>query len=787
MDPARLRKLSCYITDYITKSQLKTHLAYAALELSVKKLGEYDPNEDEITMRAKRLLQRCAYTMLSHQELSAQQVSSYLMDYEDHFKSHSFQGLYWTSFESYIDSQDPSPECKPVKGVIPIVADQPVNEEPMEQHGNSGVNSEPGACPVDRGAVEVSIMSDESNGLPVDTEYSEDELLSDVDDSGSESDLSDADADDGVHAVQVDGGEDVVVDEEEVVVGINERGELVARSSRVSDYIMRGPALEGISLWEYTAQVRKERVSKLTRASSGYDDSDESGSEDEGTDSASSNLPLESIMDGDWSSVGAMLEDRRRKRPKFRFADGHTDCRYYYRHISHPHDRRVPVPLGPGIPRRDRKEVHARYCRLMLILFKPWVGPRDLRDNNQSWSDAFAAFFGNAQPSVLKVLDNMQILHECRDSRDNHYAARHARLSNASGYYGSGTDTRTDDDFGGDGDTELAILQHLQSLDNARSDRVAYTNKNVISCLAHAEKVGMFDCGTSVADTSAPTTSSDKIQVTESSEQLELLWEQEYECRRAAKKQASMHTSPTDNTDTNEPKSGKKSSINDGSAFREALDTPMTFLPSVRQDIAASDANVDVNVDQVIQEWTLNLEQSHAFRIIAEHSLEDKPKALRMFLGGQGGTGKSRVINALKSFFEKRNQKRRFRLASYTGVAARNISGMTLHAALLLNQRGRRGNRSKSNRDLVSMWQGVDYLLSMKCPWSVPSCWCKFRRRCAWRKKISLHSEESTSYLPVILRNFRPLEIVSCSVASIMCPVRNLLKRLCKGDCSGSR
>ncbi len=346
----------------------------------------------------------------------------------------------------------------------------------------------------------------------------------------------------------------------------------------------------------------------------------------------------------------------------------------------------------------------------MLILFKPWVGLHDLHDNNQSWSDTFTAFFGNAQPSVLKVLDNMQILHECRDSRDDHYAARCVRLSNASGYYGSGTDARTDDDFGGDGDTELAILQHLQSLDNAQSDHVAYTNKNVISCLAHTEKVGMFNCGTSVADTLAPTTSSDKIQVTELSEQLELLWEQEYECRHAAEKQASMHTSPTDNMDTNKPKSGKKSSVNDGSAFREALDTPMTFLPSVRQDIAASDANVDVNVDQVIQEWTLNLEQSRAFRIIAEHSLEDKPKALRMFLGSQGGTEKSRVINALKLFFEKRNQKRGFRLASYTGVAARNISGMTLHAALLLNQRGQRGNRSKSNRDLVSMWQGVDYL-----------------------------------------------------------------------------
>ncbi|KAJ7729152.1 hypothetical protein B0H16DRAFT_1237284, partial [Mycena metata] len=57
---------------------------------------------------------------------------------------------------------------------------------------------------------------------------------------------------------------------------------------------------------------------------------------------------------------------------------------------------------------------------------------------------------------------------------------------------------------------------------------------------------------------------------------------------------------------------------------------------------------------------------------------------LRMHLGGPGGTGKSRVIDALQDFFVARGESRRFRLSSYTGVAARNISGMTLHSALML-------------------------------------------------------------------------------------------------------
>jgi ABC-type branched-subunit amino acid transport system ATPase component len=104
-------------------------------------------------------------------------------------------------------------------------------------------------------------------------------------------------------------------------------------------------------------------------------------------------------------------------------------------------------------------------------------------------------------------------------------------------------------------------------------------------------------------------------------------------------------------------------------------------------------------VDEVIAKYTLNTEQARAFRIIAEHSLEKNNSSLRMFLGGPGGTGKSRVIHSFTDFFTRRGQSRRFRLASYTGVAARNISGMTLHAALSIGRTSKMN--SKARRDLM--------------------------------------------------------------------------------------
>ncbi|KAG2738043.1 hypothetical protein P692DRAFT_20759882, partial [Suillus brevipes Sb2] len=143
---ASAKAILYYITDYITKSQLKAHVAYAALRLAVDKLGQYCPMEDELTVRAKRMLQKCAHAMISHQELSAQQVCSYLLDFEDHFTSHVFKNLYWTSFERRIDEQQPSEEChaKASENVDEIceqvIEEDIVSEEDVNEEDEIGVS-----------------------------------------------------------------------------------------------------------------------------------------------------------------------------------------------------------------------------------------------------------------------------------------------------------------------------------------------------------------------------------------------------------------------------------------------------------------------------------------------------------------------------------------------------------------------------------------------------------------------------------------------------------------------
>ncbi|KAI0689534.1 hypothetical protein C8T65DRAFT_543694, partial [Cerioporus squamosus] len=81
----------------------------------------------------------------------------------------------------------------------------------------------------------------------------------------------------------------------------------------------------------------------------------------------------------------------------------------------------VPVILGDRIPRADREpEEREAWSRTMLILFVPWRTPSDLRCSTESWSDAFQRRKNDIPRNLLQVMENMNVLSECRDARDTY-------------------------------------------------------------------------------------------------------------------------------------------------------------------------------------------------------------------------------------------------------------------------------------------------------------------------------------------------------------------------------
>jgi len=102
-----------YITDYISKAQLKAHVAFAMLETTMRKMDNYTVADDDIAAKAKKLLMKCANGLISLQELSAPQVASYILGLEDHFTSHKYQHLFWMSFEAFLNRECPDSDGLP--------------------------------------------------------------------------------------------------------------------------------------------------------------------------------------------------------------------------------------------------------------------------------------------------------------------------------------------------------------------------------------------------------------------------------------------------------------------------------------------------------------------------------------------------------------------------------------------------------------------------------------------------------------------------------------------------
>ena len=103
----------------------------------------------------------------------------------------------------------------------------------------------------------------------------------------------------------------------------------------------------------------------------------------------------------------------------------------------------------------------------------------------------------------------------------------------------------------------------------------------------------------------------------------------------------------------------------------------------------------------IIHKFTLNEAQQRVFRIIADHTLGRSKVGPQLRLGvfGEAGTGKSRLIAAVRAWFAVLNRQNELVVTAPTGTAALNVAGITLPSAANLpigNQRKKKiGSKTK--------------------------------------------------------------------------------------------
>jgi len=123
----------------------------------------------------------------------------------------------------------------------------------------------------------------------------------------------------------------------------------------------------------------------------------------------------------------------------------------------------VPILLGPPIPRRDRDDTRERYCRSILTLFFPWRSVRDVCDVGQTWEEAFQILQTRILPASWRIIDNIQLLQECKNDRDEHLQqVIELAQTEAGGDYLCPTYNDSDTD-----DENTEILDELETIDIA--------------------------------------------------------------------------------------------------------------------------------------------------------------------------------------------------------------------------------------------------------------------------------------------------------------------------------
>jgi hypothetical protein len=145
----------------------------------------------------------------------------------------------------------------------------------------------------------------------------------------------------------------------------------------------------------------------------------------------------------------------------------------------------VPVILSLALPRPDRgKEEHEQWCRSMLLIFKPWRVPGDLRGGHASWRAAFE----NNQFSNLAntIMQNMNVEHECQDAKK---ASNNRKQSGTSIV----VDQMAFDGESSDMDSLSVVLQNDPNLHDEVDDDTDYEAREGLQSASKPSQVSELD------------------------------------------------------------------------------------------------------------------------------------------------------------------------------------------------------------------------------------------------------------------------------------------------------
>ena len=615
------KALIYYITDYITKSSLPTHVGLSALLHAIHRTTDkYKEKETWRNEDYTGALTILINSILSKQETSHQQVMSYLVGGGDKYTSETYRILHFGSFERHIIRYWAVQEGEGARESLLSTAPHLPHSVPSRATIGEHQSSDQPAWNVDN---RTSPDDESRDGFPQG----------------------------GVRDITREFVDQFHRPEDQVTLYLK-AGSITA-INQIHDYLMRpsNQPFDSMGLYEYIG-----RTEKITKAK-------------------------ESRRVGNCAPESP---EARRGRPEESRGYFLPDHPQHSTHMVRKRTSWViPVVLGNRMPRPDRDEDERQlWARTVLTLFQPWRQPSDLKEIDEDWIDAYGRQKHCIAPEHMSIIHNMNVLSECKDARDKANAARTALRNPQRAQM---IRSPSPDPFSAfeeqfqpprDVDTDDQLIEpHV--------DRTHQLLEALDKGLGIRFRHALDQCykGRSAGLTSAQYGAA--IAVT--NEQEDYLDAERQLMRQVKKKRKAGRPpdESEDNGRNVRRRIDQEPRIDTWQLGHEQPSSILHYsqtLYMTRDPQAQADM-----IRQVVIEKNLltNKEQLRAFEIVAQHVCFGGEQLL-MYIGGVGGTGKSHVVNSILRLFSLIGKRDNVLVAAPTGAAAILIGGQTIHSLTLL-------------------------------------------------------------------------------------------------------
>lgn len=344
----------------------------------------------------------------------------------------------------------------------------------------------------------------------------------------------------------------------------------------------------------------------------------------------------------------------------------------------------LPNICGQWFPSCDDEEMRAFYSASMLMLFHPWRNISDLKESNETWGSAYERFRSRALPQILHMIGNIQYFYECQTEASLN-PDEDIPPSQTTGHEDGG------EEMGVDMETMLELDMPADEVETPCVD--IYTQE----AIAIGRQMNMLvspELSWSGGLSNSCPALLDDIQNL-------YCWKSQLE----------------------------QPEISDGAPpSTVSLPTPEIvghggyIIPEELYNVqlnrlfgeeAAEEALTSVDPSCLLSE------QCRAYDIVTWHLnavLEGKePPQLLMQIQGEGGTGKSKVIQTITDFFAQKRSSAILVKAAYTGIAASLINGKTTHSIARIGISQKKEISVQTKNWLTKFWNNIQYLILDEC------------------------------------------------------------------------